>query len=294
MRRSTGAVLALSAALVVSTALMLVSGCGKGSSTDTTLDEVLHLYQESWYKQAKKAAAEHMDEPLGKLVYHLCEVFDARARNLSKGLGGLRELYQDKELREKHPEIWCEAGLSYGRVIQVNQIRLREETQAKKLLPGEYIDVDVREVFSDIVARMPGSVYGAKAVVYLAESHFRSGEKSEHDAGFALIEKFLADYKGPAKNTVPVHLYIESYYINFRGDYAKSFKHLRTAYETGIAKDMLKRVVLFRLGRMSDIKLNNKKKEARAYYEEFRRQYEYAEQMPVVKRYLKELDGKGK
>lgn len=286
--RVSGILRALLVGAILLTALGETSKC-----FGATTDEMLRLYQESLYRQAKKAAAEHMDDPLGRLVYHLCEVFDTGARNLNKGLGGLRDLYQDKELRENHPEIWCEAGLSYGRVIQVNQLRLREEVEVKKLLPGEYVDVEVREVFSDIVARTPQSIHGAKAVVYLGESYFRSKEKSEHDVGFALIEKFLSDYKGPAKNTVPVHLYVESYYINLRDDYVKSFEHLRAAYEAGVAKEMLKRVVLFRLGRMSDVKLK-RKKQARAYYEEFLSQYPYAERTPVVKRYLKELDGKGK
>jgi len=254
-----------------------------------TIDEMLRLYQDMRYVRAKRIAGEHMEDPRGKLVYHLCELFDSAHKAIPQGLKGLRELYQDQTVREAHPLVWAEAGLSFGRVIQVDQWRTKAEGRSQ--LPKEHADEDVRAVFSDIVARTPESAQGAMAVIYLGETYFRNGDKAQHDAGFELVEKYLAGQGASAKHTVPVHLYIESQYINHRGDYGKSFEHLKQAYELGVVKEMLRRVVLFRMARMCDIKLK-RKGEARRYYEKFLVDYPFAKRTPLVKRYLKAFEGK--
>ena len=91
-------------------------------------------------------------------------------------------------------------------------------------------------------------------------------------------------------HTVPLHLYLDTSYIDQRGDYARSFEHVREAFELGIVKEVLRRTVLFRLGRICDSKLD-RDREARQYYEQFLKEYPFAKQTPLVKRYLEEMKG---
>lgn len=286
LRQLRNLVLLAAPALAV---MATLAGCGKAA--EKTLDEAMTLYQDSWFTQAKEAARQHMDDPAGRLVYYLCCVFDSHDQSYAEGLSGLKKLYDDADVRETQPMVWAEAGMSYGRVIQVNSLREQLEGPKGNQVPENYRKEDVRGIFESIVARVPETSQGSTAVIYLAESYFRSGEKSEEDAGFGMVEKYLSSQPEGAQYTVPVHLYIDMQYVNYRGDYGRSYEHLRRAYDLGIVKEMTRRSVMFRMARTCDVKLK-KKAEAKAHYEAFLKEYPYAQQTPLVKRYIAELEGK--
>lgn len=219
----------------------------------------------------------HMEEPMGRLVYHLCQVHDLSNQNINQGLAGLKKLYEDKNLDK---EIWLEAALSYTRIIQLLQLR--------KMCPSKYASTDIRKLYEEIIQKASGDIKACQSIIYLAESYFLSQDKGSRTEGFKRIEEFLTAYDGPQKYLVPVHLYVERFYIFLENDYQKSFSHLKEGYETGIRNDIVKPEVLFRIGRICDYKLN-KKDLAKNYYEEFLRLYPDKDRTPVIQRYLKAL-----
>ena len=299
----SGLVKRASWALSAGMLLAVLVGCGEKASSGKTVDGMLLLYQGGWYAQARAAALEHMDEPKGQLVYYLCRVFDFQNLNYEEGLDGLRKLYDDPAVRRNDVGVWAEAGLSYGRVIQVNQLRKLVEGDKGSQIPKKYDEVDVRAIFADIMEATPETAQGTMAGIYLGETYFRSDEPGAFDKGFKALEACLAgeeaaaaklpetDRKQRLLHTVPLHLYLDIQYVDLKGDYAGSFEHLKAAFDLGIVKEILRRTTLFRMGRTCDIKLN-RKREAKRYYEQFLVEYPFAKRTPLVKRYLEEMKGK--
>ena len=266
------------AILLASAAVALAfgtSGAGEG------LGEARRLYQEGDLTSARRIAAEHSSDPAGRLVLHLCRVHDAKDQDIAGGLAGLKALYEQKSLKGSHPHVWAEAALSYARVIQL----LRE-----RKLHTEYDRVDVRAVYRDIIASAPTDVRACTGLMYLAETHLRSKDRAVQDEGFRIVEEFLAGHEGRPENAVPVHQYVEGYYVVLRGDYRKSFAHLKAAYEIGIPKEMLKRLALFRMARTCEVKLG-RPEDAKRYYRLFLRDYPNDRRTPVARRYLEALEG---
>ncbi len=248
-----------------------------------SIDDMLYSYQMGRYSIAKKIANDNLNKSEARLTFHLCQVFDNKDRNISKGIAGLKKLYEDKSIDKK---VWKEAALSYGKVIQNFQLRG---------LYSEYKNINVRKVFNNIITTVPKDVNACWAAMALAESYIQNPEKPNEPPdktkayqAINLLEDFIHSYKGDKKNTVMLHLFLDSYYINVFRNYRKSYAHLEKAYEIGITKDTLKELVLFRLGRIADIRLKNKIK-AKYYYNLFIKQYPYTDRTPVAKRYLKNL-----
>lgn len=252
------------------------------SAAEPSLDDALYAFQESDFSRARKISQMYLSEPMGRLIYHLCQAHDVNNQNLKEGLSGLEKLYEDKNLDK---EIWLEAALSYARVIQISQ--------ARQMCPPEYANTDVRKLYEEIIPKASRDIKACQAIIYLAESYFLSPDKEARAEGFKKIEEFLAAYDGPKEYLVPVLLYVERFYIFLEDDYQKSFSHLKEAYEIGITNESTKPIVLFRLGRICDFKLARKDL-ARDYYKEFLRLYPDKERTPAVQRYLKALDEKGK
>jgi len=270
--------------LVSACAVLLVAGALGNAAAGEGMDAALRLYQESEFSGARRIAAEHLPGPVARLVYHLCRVHDAKDKDVAGGLAGLRALYEDAATKSRHETAWAEAALSYARTVQLFQIRS---------LHPEYADVDVRKVYRDIIAAVPDGVHACTAVTYLAETYMQSEQKARQDEGFSLVEGFLAAYAGPERDTVPVHLYIEGYYVSLRGDYEASFRHLKKAYELGMAKELLKRVTLFRMARTCEVKLA-RGSEAEAYYRQFLGLFPNDRLTPIARRYLAGLTAKEK
>lgn len=262
-------------ALIVVAVAATVWVCSGPGSVDGGggLDAALLAYQDGDLTRAKRIAVAHRDQAAGRLVFHLCQVHDVKDQDLSAGLAGLKALFEDDTVPLA---VRAEAALGYGRVIQIFQARKMNQ---------DYADIDVRGVYRRVIELVPQDIAACTAARYLAESYM--GAKT-FEKGLEFVEDFLANYAGPPEHTIPVHLFVEAYYIDGRGDYAKAMTHLKTAYDLGIIKDTVRRKVLFRMGRICDTKLKDIDK-ARTYYREFLERYPQATQAPVIRRYLNAL-----
>ena len=260
--------------------LTLLPGTPSTAATDNLTAS--QLYQKGYFSKALRLAQkDEPHSPLEQLIISLCQIYDKRNQNISSGLAGLRTIYLDQTIKANASLIWAEAALSYARIIQVLQTRKRYP---------EYEQVDISKVYRIIIATVPQDTRACTATIYLTEGYLSSNDLIEQEKGFAFIENFIANYTGDPANLTPLHIYLDGYYINLKKDYASSFKHLRTAYETGINKEILARVTLFRLGRICDVKLN-RKKQAKVYYKEFLRLFPNDQRASVARSYLAELKG---
>ncbi len=242
-----------------------------------TLDDALYAYQESDLEKAREITQKHLNHPLSLLVLHLCQIHDHKNQNIPAGISGLKKLYENESLEKK---IWSEAALAYARIIQLFQNRK---------LYTEYDNIDVRSIYNKIIKIVPHSLNACLAVMYLAETYLESANKSSIKKGFNLVENFINSYKGPGKNKVILHFFLEQYYINLYRDYKKSFEHLKKAYRIGISNEIYEELTLFRIGRICEKELNNEAG-AKTYYEKYLKLYPYSERTPIVKRYLKKLN----
>ena len=242
----------------------------------------MYYYQQGDLVKAAELAQLHTDQPLGQLVLSLCRVHDLEKQDIKSGLVGLEGLFGDNDI---DPVIRLEAKLSYTRIIQLLQIRGRHE---------QYDSVNVEGLFAEIIEDAGNDKRACYAALYLTEYHFEGYLKTNNEAkgqkAIDCIEQFLADYKGSKENTVFLHLYAEKMHTNITEDYQKSLMHLETAYQIGVSA-VAKQSVLFKLGRINDIKLNNKEAAVK-YYKEYLRLYPYVTKTPLVKRYLGELEEK--
>ncbi len=243
----------------------------------------LHYYQQGDLVMAAKLAKQNTDKPLGRLVLSLCRIHDLKNQKLESGLDGLKKLFEDENLESA---IRLEAKLSYTRMIQLLQVRGRHK---------QYDSVKVEELYMSLVEDAGTDNKACYAALYLTEFYFENYLKerqiSEGQKAIDCIETFLKDYKGDEENVVFLHLYAEKMYTNITGDYSKSLMHLKAAYRIGIAPAMASQNVLFKLGRISDIKLNDTAAAAK-YYNEFIRLYPNVIKTPLIKRYLRELEQK--
>ncbi|MFH1613561.1 MAG: tetratricopeptide repeat protein [Planctomycetota bacterium] len=251
------------------------------AAVEDNIDGIIDAYCQSNFTRAHRLAQKHLADPIGRLIFHFCQIHDLKKQNLAEGLAGLKKLYDDKTLDKK---IRAEAAMGYARVIQTLQMRRQHP---------EYNGFNVDELYRDIIKMVPHDEKAAFAAIYIAESLFtrylKNSDEQAAKQAFACIEDFLAKYDGPLENTVPIHLYIERFYIEVSRDYVKCIEHLEKAYAIGIAKGITRRITLFRLARIYDLRLGNTAK-AKMYYLEFLKLYPNAAEMPLAKRYFGELD----
>lgn len=276
----TGSLLAVSryrAMLVCCCVYLLMALSTQGVAGEDGIQDMLKLYQDTQLLEAQKLALKYPDKPEARLVLHLCQVYDQKNRDYKNGLAGLHKLYEDVNLKQKNPRIWAEASLNYARIINIFQNR--------SIYP-EYNDVDISEIYRSIIDNADDLPQAYVAVTYLAEHLFSRNSPPLSERAFKTVEKFLSTHKG--KLSVPVHLFIERYYILLDNNYAKSAEHLKAAYNAGIAKGSFRREILFRMGRINQLKLKNKK-EAEKYYGKFLEIYPDGKRASLAKRYLKEM-----
>jgi hypothetical protein len=105
-----------------------------------------------------------------------------------------------------------------------------------------------------------------------------------------LLEGFIRDFKGKPKDLVPIHLYLDPFYIAMRADYASSVAHLKRALDAGVTNQTTARSTIFRVARISQVELKDIET-AKKYYRMFQQNYQYAREKPLVDKYLKELEG---
>ncbi|MFH1613552.1 MAG: hypothetical protein ABIG61_00500 [Planctomycetota bacterium] len=266
--------------ILTATVLFIGTASTQAALLDS-IDKGFDAYCEGDFTLARRIVKKHLDQPWGRFVFYICQIHDTRNQNIAEGLTGLKKLFDDETLDK---EIRAEAGMAYARVIQIFQIR-------KQYL--EYDNVQVESLFRNIIKLAPRSKTATFAAVYIAESLFtkylKNSDGEAAKQAFAFIEDFLASYEGPTENTVLVHLYLETFYIEVFRDYGRSVEHLKKAYELGITNETEKRRILFRLGRIYDARLHDTTT-AKAYYEEFLKLYPYAFEAFVIEGYLNELN----
>ncbi len=263
--------------------VVICSFSAKTAFAEEQIKDYLHYYQQGDLVMAAKLAEQNVNQPLGRLVLSLCRIHDLKNQKLEPGLAGLQDLFEDKSLESV---IRLEAKLSYTRMIQLLQIRGRHK---------QYDSVNVEELYISLIKDAGVDERACYAALYLTELYFESYLKNRDIAkgqkAIECIESFLVDYTGNEHNTVFLYLYAEKMYTNITEDYSKSLMHLETAYRIGIKPAMARQNVLFKLGRISDIKLHDKETAAK-YYKEFLRVYPNVIKTPLIRRYLQGLDKK--
>ncbi|MFA5291727.1 MAG: hypothetical protein WC496_01685 [Phycisphaerae bacterium] len=250
-------------------------------SVEGTIEDAVQAYANTQFPKAKSIASKHLEEPLGKLIFCSCQIFDIKNLNYNSGLAGLKELYEDTNIPT---DIRVEAAISYARVIQVFQTRG---------IYAEYKEVAVEKVYKDILNLDNNDRRACTTAVYLMELYINSKEKQGDEKIIKFTDNFVNNFNGEKKYLVPVHMAISNYYLVFKNNYVSAVEHLKKAYELGIERDLLKRDVLFRIARISEYNLDDLET-GKKYYEEFLRLYPDALTTPVVKRYLKDLQEKEK
>lgn len=225
---------------------------------------------------AYELALPYREEPLGLLIVSLAKVFSHDVEDLRGGLEGLRSLLEDESV---DPALRIEAGMAYGRAIGVYR---------ERGMYSEYDGVDLGAVFDRVIALGPSGRQAPMAAMYKAELKIYDEDPAVQAEAFDFVEAFIRDYRGDPRDLVALRLFVERFYIALRGDYSASVRHLEMAHETGIRNATTAREVLYRLGRMSHLKLADREKAVR-YYQEFRERYPYSMQIALVLRYLEEL-----
>lgn len=249
-----------------------------GESPDLTAG--MRAYQAGDFGEARRISALHLDQPHGRLVHALCLVHDADRGDLDQGLAALQALYRDTGAPV---EIRLEAGLAYGRMIQLLQVRS---------LHPQFAGVDTAAFFREYIRQAGHTEYACLAALNLVELYCDNGllqkDPRQADQALSFLETFFSDYQGPASDLLPLHLLAEGLYEEVTADFEKCYHHLSSAYRLGITKMQIERTVLFKMGRINHIKLNDPDRAA-GYYRVFLKKYPNAQRTPQVKRYLAEL-----
>ena len=242
--------------------------------------DYLYYYQRGDFGQARKLSEKSLDDPLARLVFGLCLIHDVKSQDFEKGLEFLKGLYEDKQVSRA---IRLEGRLGYVRTVQLIQARGRHP---------QFDSIDVEKLYLDFIKESESDPKACFAVIYFGEyycdQYLESGDVKIIQKAVGILESFIAGFEGKEHDLISVHLYVEKLYARFLKDYAKSFEHLEIAYRLGIEHVKVDRNVLFKLGRMSDIKLKNTENAVK-YYEEFLRVYPDAIKTPLIKRYLSDL-----
>jgi tetratricopeptide (TPR) repeat protein len=148
--------------------------------------------------------------------------------------------------------------------------------------------VNWKKSYNAILEKFPDSAYACRTIVYLLEDDFSQSDPEISAGAFDKLESFIKKFAGDSRNLVPVHLFADFEYIARRVDYKSAIRHLKAAYDLGIISPKVAEETLFRLGRMSQIKLKNSQS-AEKYYTIFLEKFPHSRYTPLVKRYLSEL-----
>lgn len=247
------------------------------------LEQCLLSYQEGDLEKARRIAQSDPNLPLARLVLALCQVHGRDDSELSTGLETLQQLFEDPKVERG---IRIEAGLSRARVLQLHARRDSSSTLQA---------VQMRTAFQRLISLAEGRPESVQAAIYCTESlfddYFKTADPAKSEEAFAFLEMFIATYTGAPRDLVPAHLYLEGYYLEIEQDHSKSFFHLQQAHQLGIGQLNTERTVIFKLGRICDLKLADPAS-AERYYRMFLKRFPDARRTPLVKRYLRELDNR--
>ncbi len=247
----------------------------------TNFEQCLLSYQEGDLEKARRIAQSDPNLPVARLVLALCQVHGRDDSDRFAGLETLQQLFEDPEVERG---IRIEAGLSRTRVLQLLARRDSSSTLQALQMPT---------AFQRLINLAEGRPESVQAAIYRTESlfddYFETADPAKSEEAFSFLETFIATYTGAPRDLVPAHLYLEGYYLEIEQDYSKSFFHLQQAHQLGIRKLITERTVIFKLGRICDLKLADPAS-AERYYRMFLKRFPDARRTPLVKRYLRELD----
>jgi tetratricopeptide (TPR) repeat protein len=204
-------------------------------------------------------------------------------QDLDGGLDSLKKLYDDKTLPV---DVWCQAALSYGRVAQLAQER-------KELYQDLGADANPSDVFMEVISKAPTSKAACTAMLFDLSDDFEGDDPKKIDEALARLEKFCKDFKGKPEYLVSLHLLADQKYIYSKNDFSSAVSHLETAYASGVANPRDAEIVLYRIGRIYDLKLKDKKN-AQKFYKTFLKKHPESGYAPAVKRFLGEINGNKK
>lgn len=247
---------------------------------DDAADTMLAAYGNLDYAQACRLAEKMPENPKARLVLALARLFGRETQDLKGGLAALGALYRNRSLPQ---DVWAQAALSYGRTAQL--------IQERKELYGDLADeVTPREVFQEIIARVPNSRAACVALLFELTGDLDSPAAATADATFAKLEKFCRDFRGSPEYLVPLHLFADQKYLVAKKDFRAAAGHLAEAHRLGIANPRDAEIALYRLGRMYDLKLQDPATAAK-YYREFLARYSESGYAASVSRFLSQLGG---
>jgi hypothetical protein len=256
--------------------IMLITGSLLGGDPPPR-EQLLEAYGKMQYPQARRLANKHYKLPEARLVEALAAVFDRRKQNLSFGLSELKALYHDKKLDKK---IRLQAGLAYARAAQTLEMR--------KGIYSVADNIDFNKIYETIKTDYPKQPEACFAAIYQAQALLEAGSDEERLKGLALLKQFLVSYKGAKNYLAAVNILLADQYIVAYKNYKVSAKYLIDAFECGIANKRIREKVLFRIGRIYDLKLKDKTM-AQKYYNLFIKEYPNSSSVPIVKRYLRAM-----
>lgn len=243
------------------------------------VDEMLEAYGNLNYSKATRLAETMPENPKAKLVLALCSLFSPISQDIQGGLEKLSDLYKNENIPI---EVWCEAALTYGRVAQLVQER-------SEIYGGIAENINPPSVFHRIIERAPESNAACTALLFELLADFDSSDTQKVESAFQRLENFCREFKGKKKYLVPLYLLADQKYIFMKKDFSTAVENLRKAYEIGIANPKDAEVVLYRIGRIYDLKLK-KNTQAAKYYRVFLEKYPESGYAPAVERFLQELN----
>ena len=237
-------------------------------------DLIFKAYEESAYSKVIALSADIPVTPEVKLARSLCFIYNRENQNIVKGIRGLRELYNSKTVSKA---VWRVAALSYGRVIQSLRNRPDVYGEIEK-------DVDPGTVFNRIISEAGDSREACAAMMFLSIVAFSTEKKDDFDNIFNRIVDFYKKYRGDPLSLVPLFLFTEGKYIELNHDYRSAVELLVKAHNIGIANPKDEEVILYRVGRIYDLKLKKRDK-AMLFYDLFLEKYPESGFAPTIQRF---------
>lgn len=266
--------------LLAAGGVLLAAGSLLGSDLSPG-NQMLEAYANVQYPQARQLAKENSKLLESRLVLALCAVFDRKKQDLGYGMPELKKIYLNKAFPSKFR---LQAGLAYARAAQTLGMR------------GTYpivAGIDYNKIYDEIIKEFPDRPETCFAVFYRATELLNSTSPDKRKEGIKTFERFVAGYKGEESYLAAIYMLLADQYVLNGKDYKKSLESLQSALKVGIVNPKNREGILFRIGRMYDIKLNNKAM-ARKYYTQFITEYPNSSSEPVVRRYLREMDSNDK
>ncbi len=239
---------------------------------------ICDAYADMQYPLARTLAAEHPELQEAQLIKALCAVYDRRKQNLDYGLPELKKIYGKKDFKE---ELRLQAGLAYARAGQTLQMR-----------PGLYPqagEVNYESIYDTLISEYPDSSTACFAIVYQTEGWFSSGDEKKIEMAFEKLETFLGNFNGAKKYLGALNMMMADRHIIHGRQYSKAVKLLIAALDSGISNPRTSEQLLYRIGRIYDIKLHNRVL-AEKYYKKFLEAYPNSGYATIIERYMEEME----